>query len=195
MSSHILLDGINLDFIDGQDIVEIGSAREGDGKTSSTLYFSDIAKKLGCNFFSVDFSKHSFSLAHKLVGDCAIHMDGVEFLAQFETFSSSKIACLYLDNFDVIYSAAHRESLLGRVGDVYTLHNEEITNKRSAQVHLNQLDAALKYMAPQHVIIVDDTKEHEFGWWGKGALVVPQLLSMNYKIQNRSIDGIMLANF
>ncbi len=195
MSSHILLDEINHDFIDGQDIVEIGSAREGDGKTSSTLYFSNLAKRKEIHFFSVDFSKHSYELAHKIVGDSAVHMDGAEFLAQYKTFSNSKIACLYLDNFDVIYSEAHKISLLGRVGDAYALRDEEISNERSAQVHLGQLNAALKHLAPKHVIIVDDTKECEFNWWGKGALVVPQLLSMGYEIRNRSNDGILLANF
>lgn len=195
MSSHILLDEINLDFIGGQDIVEIGSAREGDGKTSSTLYFSDVARRKEVHFFSVDFSKYSYKLAHKIVGDRAVHMDGAEFLTQYKTFSTSKIACLYLDNFDVIYSEEHKISLLGRVGDAYALRDEEITNERSAQVHLSQLNAALQHLAPEHVIIVDDTKEREFDWWGKGALVVPQLLSMNYKIKNRSNDGILLANF
>ena len=194
MASHKLIESADLDFVKGTCVVEIGSARETSGPDSSTYYFSELSDKVGADFFSVDFSPQSYALAKEVVGDRAKLSDGVKFLENFPYSSSKKISILYLDNFDVIYNDKHKESLLRRVGSVYEDNEEELTNERSGIVHLEQMKAALPLLHVKNIVIVDDTKKTEHGWWGKGALVVPYLLEKGYKISNESEDGIMLES-
>ena len=195
MASHKLIEHINIDFLVDACIVEIGSARESSGEESSTSFYSTLAKKTNAEFYSVDFSPQSRAMAAEVIGNNAILSDGAAFLKVFDTYSKKKIALLYLDNFDVVYNDQHKKSLLRRVGSVYDDHNEVITNERSAAVHLGQMVAAMPYLAPHNVIIVDDTKSNGDGWWGKGALVVPFLLKTGYRVVAQSEDGLLLANF
>ena len=194
MASHKLIEDLNLDFIKGTCIVEIGSARETSGPDSSTYYFSMLSKKDEADFFSVDFSPQSHSLAKEVVGDSAILSDGVKFLEKFSYWSHKKISVLYLDNFDVVYNDKHKESLLRRIGSVYEDNEEELTNERSGIVHLEQMKASLPHLHVKNIVIVDDTKKTEYGWWGKGALVVPFLLEKGYLISNETEDGILLES-
>lgn len=195
MASHKLIENINLSFAENGSIVEIGSARETAGADSSTFYFAELSKKINCEFYSVDFSPQSQSLAYQIIGKNAILSDGSAFLEKFHTISGRKISVLYLDNFDVIYNEKHRASLMRRVGNVYDSNHEELTNERSAIVHLDQMKTALPLLQLNNAVIVDDTTETEKGWWGKGALVVPFLLGLGYTIESRSEDGVLLLSF
>ena len=195
MASHKLIENKDLSFTKGTCIVEIGSARETSGPESSTFYFSELSKQLETDFFSVDFSPQSFALAKEFIGVKAILSDGVKFLESFSTISDKRISILYLDNFDVIYNDKHKKSLLKRVGSVYYDNEEDLTNERSGVVHLEQMKAALPLLNVKNIVIVDDTRKTEQGWWGKGALVVPFLLENGYKISNDSEEGIMLQSF
>ena len=194
MSSHSLLDQVDCQFLLSGCIVEIGSARGAAGPESSTFYFNKIAVDIGVPFFSCDFSPESNVLAKSIVSDRAFLSDGKAFLENFTKITAEKISLLYLDNFDIIYSDAHFKSLKLRVGDVYEQRGEVINNQRSAEVHLEQMIAALPLMAENSVVIVDDTKQTQNGWWGKGALVVPFLLKDGYKPIVISSDGVMLVS-
>jgi hypothetical protein len=195
MSSHSLLNQIDYKPLLSGCIVEIGSARESLGPDSSTFYFNKIALDNGATFFSCDFSSESHALAKSIVDDRAFLSDGKVFLDSFTKITTQKISILYLDNFDIIYNEVHFQSLKRRVGDVYEQHGEIINNQRSAEVHLEQMIAALSLMADKSIVIVDDTKQIDNGWWGKGALVVPFLLKEGYKPIVISPDGVMLVNF
>ncbi len=195
MASHKLIECIKIDFLADASIVEIGSARESSGEESSTFFYSALSKKVNAEFYSVDFSPQSRAMAAEVVGGNAVLSDGTAFLKVYNTYSQRKIALLYLDNFDVVYNDKHKQSLLKRVGSVYDDNNEVITNERSAAVHLEQIKAAQPFLAIKNVVIVDDTKLTEDGWWGKGALVVPFLLESGYKIAAQSEDGLLLSNF
>jgi hypothetical protein len=192
MASHKLIENLNLDFIKDTCIVEIGSARETSGPESSTYFFSELSLRSESDFYSVDFSPQSYSLAKNVIGEKAFLSDGVKFLENFSSISDKKISILYLDNFDVIYNDKHKESLLRRVGSVYEDNEEEMTNERSSVVHLEQMKAALPLLNVKNIVIIDDTRKTDVGWWGKGALVVPYLLERGYKISSESEDGIML---
>lgn len=203
MSSHSLIRSLsNFEFLHGSSIVEIGCVRdrsEFESGTSSTHFFSQLALLLpDVNFFSVDFSSEAFTLSRAVLDTFegsnlhAIESDGKKFLEEFDL--ALKIGCLYLDNFDVIYNDKHKESLMRRVGNAYELHKEKITNARSAEVHLEQVLAAERHLAPKHVIIFDDSKIMEGKWWGKGALAIPYLLEKDYKIFTQSDDGVLLTS-
>ncbi len=193
MASHKLIENIDYAFTSNGCIVEIGSARETSGSDSSTFFFSELAEKTGSEFYSVDFSPNSQKLAAEIIGESAILSDGVAFLKKFKSISSRKISVFYLDNFDVVYNNQHKESLMRRVGNIYEDNNESLTNERSAVVHLEQMKAAIPLLADKHVVIIDDTKQTEVGWWGKGASAVPFLLEKGYSIKAQSEDGILLV--
>lgn len=196
MSSHILTADIqDLSILNNGLIVEIGSAREANGPESSTFFFNELAKKVNAEFYSVDFSPDSQKMAFEILGKNSILSDGKNFLRNISSYSDKKISLLYLDNFDVIYSEKHKESLYKRVGSAYNDNNEVISNERSAQVHLEQMIEALPRMGKKSVVIVDDTKKTESGWWGKGAKVVPFLLLNGFHVFRSSTDGILMINF
>ena len=195
MASHNLLEKIKIDILKDTCIVEIGSARESAGDQTSTSYFKNIANKIGATFFSVDFSPLSHTYAREIINENAILSDGSAFLSTFEKYSNNKISILYLDNFDIIYNDKHKESLLKRVGNIYSENNEDLNNERSAIVHLEQLKSALPHLENKNVIIIDDTMIINGNWWGKGALAVPYLLSLGYSINHKSEDGVLLTNY
>lgn len=193
MSSHVLLDQADLSLIPrGSCIVEIGCVRDQsqfESGDNSTVYFDRLSQKHGYGFFSVDFSKDSIAYSRKIVGGRAVQSDGAVFLKDFQ----SRIGILYLDNFDVVYNDKHKASLLSRVGTAYEDNNEELSNQRSAEVHLEQLKAALPKMTEVHYIGIDDTMIRDGGWWGKGATCVPYLESLGYRIMARSDDGVLMT--
>ena len=193
MSSHSLITEVHAAIVPaGTYIIEVGCVREEQqfiSQDNSTFYFDQMAKKNHLNFMSVDFSKVSHGFAERIVGDRALLGDGEAFLNGFK----HTIGILYLDNFDVIYNEKHKMSLMRRVGQAYEDNNEFITNQRSAQVHLNQLKAALPKMSERHFICFDDTMVREGDWWGKGATCVPYLLERGYKIISQSEDGLLLC--
>lgn len=189
-----MIEAIALDFARNGVIVEIGSARETAGPDSSTCYFDQLARKLNATFLSIDFSAASNALAMTVVGDRAVLADGADFLHRYAEQRREPISVLYLDNFDVVYSEGHRKSLLNRVGEAYAIRNERITNERSAAVHMEQVEAALPALADSHVVIFDDTRRTDSGWWGKGATAVPTLLAKGYRIAAESSDGVLLTN-
>ena len=195
MSSHGLIEVFGTNFLQNRCIVEIGSAREMGNHESSTIFFHSLSKAFNAQFFSVDFSPSSYKFAADIIGANAFLLDGCEFLENFSSNTNLKISLLYLDNFDVIYNEQHKKSLLSRVGSIYEDRNEDINNERSAQVHFEQLMSALPHLADQNVVIIDDTKLTESGWWGKGALVVPKLIELGYSIKAKSDDGVLLSNF
>ncbi len=194
MSSHSLFEGVNLDQIPaGSYIIEIGCIRQPEQlqtKESSTHYFDQLAKERDYIFHSVDFSRASFELSRTVVGDRAVLSDGVEFLKTVK----GRIGILYLDNFDIIYNEKHHQSLIRRVGSSYEENNEVISNQRSAQVHLEQMQHALPKMTQPCYVCIDDTMIRDGEWWGKGATVVPFLLTQGFQIIKQSEDGVLMAS-
>jgi hypothetical protein len=192
MSSHVLLNKIELKKLSKGVIVEIGSARETNSSESSTFFFNKIGKENGIDFFSIDFSKDSYLMAKSIINERAILSDGNIFLKNFRNYTDKNISVLYLDNFDVIYNEKHKASLLTRIGNVYEKNNEQLNNIRSAEVHLEQLITAIEFLNQDSYIIIDDTQLIDTNWWGKGAKVVPYLLENGYKIISMEEGGVSL---
>jgi hypothetical protein len=172
-------------------LIEIGSQREPqdpDDLENSTCFLDRLATAHDLHFFTVDFSKETHELTRSYVGDKAVLSDGAEFLRRFDR----PISILYLDNFDVVYNDKHRESLMRRVGSAYDERQEVITNARSAEVHLEQVKAALPLLTSSAFIGFDDTMIKEGKWWGKGASSVPYLLDLGYKIVAHNENGLIM---
>lgn len=193
MASHELLSSIKKNFLKSTTVVEIGSSREMDRtEKSSTRYFYELSTELNFKFYSVDFAEESYRLAKEIAGNCAVHSDGAAFLKTLPAVT--KISVLYLDNFDVIYSDEHKIDLFQRVSEAYDLAGEEINNERSAEVHFEQMLAALPIMAKKSVVICDDTLLKGGIWWGKCASVVPYLENLGWTIHKKGKVGCMLVS-
>ena len=197
MASHLLLEGVELNEAPkGSFIVELGSVRE-PGPMPSSLYFSQAAKRFGLRFRTVDFSERSWRLAQSYVGAEAVLQEAATFL---RAFHEGPIAVLYLDNFDYPYDEAHAKALAGRCEKDYAEHGEAITCRRSAQVHFEQVVAAIPKMTLPSWIIIDNTHRHRGLWtrlrrpfWGKGERVVPYALRHGFVIVKEGLGGVMLA--
>ena len=198
MSSHNHVSKIDLERLSSGIVVEIGSSREENTSESSTEFFNTLCKKLNLPFYSVDFSPKSHQIAKSIVGRYAILMDGKLFLESLESLTgASKIAILYLDNFDVVYNSTHLASLSRRIGDAYERNGEVLTNERSAAVHFEQLKVALPRMSELSIIVIDDTLQKEGspnGWWGKGAYCVDFLLKIGWKLVISDDNGVLLTS-
>ncbi len=192
MSSHILFKDLDISEIPkGSYLVEVGSQREPSdphGPENSTCFLERLAVAHDLIFCTVDFSEATYNIARSYVGDKAVLSDGAEFLRKL----NKPISILYLDNFDVVYSEKHKESLLRRVGTAYDDRNEIITNQRSAEVHLGQVRAALPFLTASAFIGFDDTMIKGSQWWGKGASSVPYLLNLGYTIIRQDSNGLIL---
>ena len=200
MSSHVLLNLLDTEFLKYGNIIEIGSSRErARSATTSTYYFRDLTRKIDTKFFSVDFAEQSYVLAKDILVRDRAHCsawcsDGAQFIEEYKAKFNEPIALLYLDNFDVIYNEAHAVGLLARASKDYEQAGEEITNQRSAEVHLEQMLAALPAMAKRSVVICDDTLVQDGKWWGKCAYVVPALLKRGWKLAATNENGCMLVS-
>ena len=192
MSAHILFKDLDISEVpSGSFVIEVGSQREPsdpNNSENSTCFLDRLATQHGLLFVTVDFSEATYQVARAYVGDKAVLSDGAEFLRGF----NKPIGILYLDNFDVVYSDKHKESLLHRVGTAYDERHEIITNQRSAEVHLEQVKAALPFLTTPTFIGFDDTMIKEGKWWGKGASAIPYLLSIGYQIVKQDANGLIL---
>ena len=192
MSSHKLVEIIDLEIARNNTIIEIGSSRPTDSFESSTRYFFEISKAIGAKFYSVDVSAKSFETASDICGECAVQQDGSKFLIDHGKEFEKNIAILYLDNFDVVYNDKHKSSLLTRADGVYGPNGEHLNNDRSAEVHLAQVIAALPNLTNNGVVIFDDTQLRDGDWWGKGATGVPYLIGLGFRVIDSHDDGCIL---
>ena len=201
MATHILLiDTIKtfetqLSAIPGI-IVEVGSQRQpGQG---SSYQLRQLAASQGRGFLTIDADARVSGIARAVVGNCAVNGKGEEVLAG----GVDPIVCLYLDNYDVIYSETHASGLKDRIGNHYeqtlgyTFKDAHRQNLRSALVHLQQLEAAFGRLTEKCIVAVDDTKLKKTNnflyYWGKGCAVVPVLLQSGFTIHANNQDGVVL---
>ena len=193
MSSHLMLSEVDMSNLPaGSFLVEIGSQREPlpfESDEHSTGFLYRLAESLGLGFVTVDFSSETYRHAYELVGEKAVNQDGAEFITRFD----QRICVLYLDNFDVIHNEDHWESLKDRLGDGYQGQNAEITNERSADVHLAQAMAATHLLTTPSYVCIDDTMVKNGQWWGKGVKALPYLVSIGYRAIQVGDEGVLLS--
>jgi hypothetical protein len=176
--------------------VEIGSQRHpGQG---SSFQLQQLAASQKRKFLTIDADADIAALAHSVVGNCSIYGKGEDVLAA----DNAPIVCLYLDNYDVIYSETHASGLKDRIGNHYeqtlgySFKDAHHQNFNSALVHLQQLKAAFGRLTEKCIVAVDDTtikKANSFlYYWGKGCAVVPVLLQSGFTIHANNQDGVVL---
>jgi hypothetical protein len=216
-----------LDKIDQGAWVELGVDR-GEG---STKWFSEHAKTKATRFYGVDMdpdqierAKNNFMYKkYAVLGlDGQLHMTqvpdhegfanhielvaakGEDFLKTLhEQNPSTKISLMYLDNFDWDYWLGRQEeSFVAGVKKRYLdMMNTEMTNLNSQLTHLYQAMVAMPMMAPNSVIICDDTwaLPEEGIFSGKCSAVIPYIMLNGYRILHtlgyRQNSGVILGRF
>lgn len=189
-----------LDQIDSDHIgwfVEVGTSRNGDD--GSTRIIAEWAGRFGQELYTVDIDSENLGFVSKLkIPNLKTWLGTGELF--FETFSPhlGHISFLYLDNFDWDWHPENPESFVLEQRSRYDELGLEMNNVNSQRAHLEQMIAALPYMAEQSIVVLDDTWYNQ--WWGhysgKGGAVVPYLLANGYKIletEEQPVYGTIMA--
>jgi len=198
MSPYKMLDNQFQDLLADQTrlVVEIGSER-GEG---STAYFRDWAHARGADFHTVDvtddaqthFANNS---AFGGVGDINFHTvdTGHAWCRDVLPTLGKQIAVLYLDNFDWIDPVNLQYQWLHDQIAAYAARGVVMSNENSQEEHKLQTLYCLPYMAPQSIILIDDTYQDigsPTGWGGKCGTAIPLMLAAGYAIVNTT-QGIV----
>jgi hypothetical protein len=163
--------------------VEIGSSRNGDD--GSTKIIASWAAHFNKDIWTVDIDPVNCEFVQELnIPNLEIvNQSGEQFLREFPGHITY-ISFLYLDNFDWDWHPENSEQFVLEQQNRYQKLGLEMNNINSQRAHLEQMIAALPYMAEQSLVVLDDTWYNK--WWGhysgKGGAVVPYLLANGYKI-------------
>lgn len=177
--------------------VEIGCGRAGDD--GSTQVISKWANQYGRQLTTVDVDPRNCELVTSLAlpNIQIVNSTGEAYLESFP-IDTDLIGFLYLDNFDWDWHPENSEPFVLEQRLRYDELGLEMNNVNSQRAHLEQMIAALSYMAEQSIVVLDDTWYNR--WWGhysgKGGAVVPYLLANGYKIletEEQPVYGTIMA--
>ena len=171
-------------------VVEIGSER-GEG---STAYFRAYSLKRGIDFHTVDVTDDAlnfFTINANAGGPNDINFHKAEsghaWCRDVLPKLGKQISVLYLDNFDWIDPNNLQYQWLQDQIASYAARGVVMSNENSQEEHRLQTLFCLPYMAPQSVILIDDTFQDigsPTGWGGKCGTAIPLMLAAGYAIAN-----------
>lgn len=163
--------------------VEVGTSRNGDD--GSTQVIAEWAARFNKKLYTVDIDPDNINFVQKFqIPNLHLWLGpGEKFFQNFPNHFEP-ISFLYLDNFDWEWDPEKPEQFILKQRIRYNELGLEMNNLNSQRAHLEQMIAALPYMAEQSIVVLDDTWYNK--WWGhftgKGGAVVPYLLSNNFQI-------------
>jgi hypothetical protein len=163
--------------------IEIGTSRNGDDGSTKTI--AEWASRYGRHLWTVDMDPVNCEFVRNmnLSNVEVVHGTGEQFLKDFPGHISY-ISLLYLDNFDWDWHPENPEDFIIEQQRRYKQLGATMTNMNSQRAHLAQMMTALPSMAPQSIVICDDTWYNK--WWGhfsgKCGAVVPLLLNNGFEV-------------
>ena len=163
--------------------IEIGTSRNGDDGSTKTI--AEWASRYGRHLWTVDMDPVNCEFVRNMNLENVeiIHSTGEQFLKEFPSHISY-ISFLYLDNFDWDWHPEKSEDFIIEQQQRYKELGATMNNMNSQRAHLAQMTTALPSMAPQSIVICDDTWYNK--WWGhfsgKGGAVVPLLLNNGFEV-------------
>lgn len=177
-------------------VVEIGSER-GEG---STAYFRDWSQSHGLDFHTVDVTDNARThfindTKYGGVGNINFHVvdTGYTWCRDVLPTLGKQIAVLYLDNFDWIDPVNLQYQWLHDQIAAYAARGVVMNNENSMEEHRLQTLYCLPYMAPQSIILIDDTYQDvtsPTGWGGKCGTAIPLIIAAGFTVANTS-QGIV----
>jgi hypothetical protein len=163
--------------------VEVGTSRNGDD--GSTWTIANWAAHYNKKLYTIDIDPENIKFVTKFdIPNLRTWLgSGEQFFQNFSSYSDV-ISFLYLDNFDWDWHPDNTEPFVVEQQSRYRELGLEMNNVNSQRAHLEQMIAALPYMAKQSIVVLDDTWYNQ--WWGhysgKGGAVVPYLLANGYTV-------------
>lgn len=192
-----------LDQLDDGMYAEIGSSRHGDG--GSTAIIADWANRRGRRLFTVDIDPvNSQQIIELNIPNVFVHTGtGEDWLtSRIKKYSleESRIAFLYLDNFDWDWHPEWDppETFILEQQNRYKDLGFQMNNVNSQRAHLAQMMLALPLMAERSIVACDDTWYNEYWghYTGKSGAVIPFLLNNGYEVlvtQSDPVYGTILG--
>ena len=175
----------------GGVFVEIGSDR-GEG---STRYLANLAKTHGTRLISVDISDHAQRLhQHDPIDNVEFVIETGSAWAKSFAQTHTKIALLYLDNFDYMYDIkdADTHAITQRQIQDYARRGIVMSNEHCQVEHMQQLLALYGSFDQDTVIMFDDTYKFNDCWIGKCGPCVTYLLCQGYEVLEWTTDCGMI---
>jgi hypothetical protein len=181
-------------------IIEIGGNRG----ESSTDFYAGLTYGLDkFKFYTIDIDQNvsfrSQQLAQKIPRMAAYAMSGEKFLTDVFPKFNEKVCYAYLDNFD--WNAHENEpedtwpEWVNEFIKQYGQHGLSLTQKNSAEAHLEQTKLIEKYAASKCIIQLDDTFGDHTHIEGKGMLAVPYLVKNGWNTVLFEHGTVLMANY
>ena len=169
--------------------VEIGSER-GEG---STISLNTLAEQYNTKLISVDITPD----AQQQYGNRLEHTEfviasGSEWAKNFSTVPSN-IALLYLDNFDYIWDINSMGDNIQQQMREYAGQGIVMNNQNCQAEHMRQIVALRTCLAPDAVVVFDDTYCYNDCWIGKCGPAVVYLQSYGWSVVHQTLDcGVIM---
>lgn len=169
--------------------VEIGSER-GEG---STISLNSLAKQFNTKLISVDINPD----AKQRYGDKLKHTEfvvasGSEWAKEFAT-NWTDIAVLYLDNFDYIWDVNNVSAAIQIQMREYAGQGIVMTNQNCQAEHMRQIVALKGCLAPDALVVFDDTYCYNDCWIGKCGPAVVYLQAHGWSVVHQTLDcGVIM---
>ena len=181
-------------------LIEIGS---NNGENSTDFYAGLVYNLDKFKFYTIDIDNQVFSRSHLLAKKIpnmeAFLMPGEIFLKEVFPTKNEKICYAYLDNYDWNgYENLPRDQWPDWMIDIekkYNQHGFELTQEKSAAVHLEQTKLIEQYAATRCIIQFDDTYGDFQTFTGKGMTAVPYLKSKGWKILVCRDGAVVMSNY
>jgi hypothetical protein len=169
--------------------VEIGSDR-GEG---STQWLDALARDHGKTLITVDVSSKAKSRwESKLTNTEFVVQSGSQWASEF-AHTCTDIDALYLDNFDYIWDINEVRPAIQLQMVEYADRGVAMTNQACQIEHLTQLIQLYPMLAPQAVVVFDDTYCYNDCWIGKCGPAVVYLLAQGWQVVHQTLDcGVIL---
>lgn len=169
--------------------VEIGSER-GEG---STISLNKLAGQYNTKLISVDITPNAQQrYGRQLAYTEFVIASGSEWAKNFSTVPSD-IALLYLDNFDYIWDINSIGDNIQHQMKEYAGQGIVMNNQNCQAEHMRQIVALRTCLAPDAVVVFDDTYCYNGCWIGKCGPAVVYLQSYGWSVVHQTLDcGVIM---
>lgn len=169
--------------------VEIGSER-GEG---STVSLNNLAGQHNTKLISVDISSNAKQIYGKQLTNTEFVVESGSTWAKEFSKEWKDIALLYLDNFDYIWDINNVSPAIKMQMQEYAGQGIAMNNQNCQAEHMRQIVALRTCLAPNAVVVFDDTYCYNDCWIGKCGPAVVYLQSYGWSVVHQTLDcGVIM---
>lgn len=169
--------------------VEIGSER-GEG---SSIMLDQLAGNYGTKLITVDTSSSARQRYQHQLTNTEFAVKAGSIWAKDFAVQNRDIALLYLDNFDYIWDINNLSPAIHQQMHQYAEQGIVMNNQNCQTEHMQQIIALRECLAPDAVVVFDDTYCYNDCWIGKCGPAVVYLKAYGWSIVHQTLDcGIIM---